>query len=53
MIGTPEMKKLPPVPTLPAFAKLGLGDLDVNQIIEFLRRSRAEIQAIEAHLGAI
>ena len=53
MIGTPAMKKLPPVPTLPAFAKLGMGDLDVNQIIEFLRRSRTEIQAIEAHLGAI
>lgn len=53
MIGTPEMKKLPPVPTLPAFAKLGMGDLDVKQIIEFLTRSRAEIQAIEAHLGAI
>ena len=53
MIGTPEMKKLPPVPTLPAFAKLGMGDLDVKQIIEFLNRSRTEIQAIEAHLGAI
>ncbi len=53
MIGTPEMKKLPPVPTLPAFAKLGMGDLDIRQIIEFLNRSRAEIQAIEAHLGAI
>ena len=53
MIGTPAMKKLPPVPTLPAFAKLGMGDLDVHQIIEFLKRSRAEIQAIEAHLGAI
>ncbi len=53
MIGTPAMKKLPPVPTLPAFAKLGMGDLDIEQIIEFLARSRAEIQAIEAHLGAI
>ncbi len=53
MIGTPAMKKLPPVPTLPAFAKLGMGDLDIRQIIEFLNRSRAEIQAIEAHLGAM
>ena len=53
MIGTPAMKKLPPVPTLPAFAKLGMGDLDIQQIIEFLKRSRVEIQAIEAHLGAI
>jgi len=53
LIGTPAMKNLPPVPTLPAFAKLGMGDLDVKQIIEFLNRSRNEIQAIEAHLGAI
>lgn len=52
-IGTEEMKGLPPVPSLPAFAKLGMGDLDVKQIIEFLKRSRNEIQAIEAHLGAI
>ena len=52
-IGSDEMKGLPPVPTLPAFAKLGMGDLDVRQIIEFLKRSRNEIQAIEAHLGAI
>ncbi len=53
LIGTPEVRKLPPVPTLPAFAKLGMADLDVKQIIEFLNRSRAEIKAIEAHLGAI
>ena len=49
----PEMKNLPPVPSLHAFARLGMGDLDVRQIIEFLTRSRAEIHAIEAHLGAI
>ena len=53
LIGTEEMKKLPPVPTLPAFAKLGMGDLDVTKIIEFLNRSRAEINAIESHLNAI
>ena len=53
MIGTEEMKNLPPAPTLPAFAKLGMGDLDVKQIVEFLSRSRAEIQAIESHLNAI
>ena len=52
-IGTPEMKRLPPAPTLPAFAKLGMGDLDVKKIIDFLKRSRAEIEAIETHLGAI
>jgi HD-like signal output (HDOD) protein len=53
LIGTPEMKHLPPVASLPAFAKLGMADLGVEQIIEFLKRSRTEIQAIEAHLGAI
>jgi HD-like signal output (HDOD) protein len=52
-IGTEEMKRLPPVPSLPAFAKLGMGHLDVKQIIEFLKRSRTEIQAIEAHLSAV
>ena len=52
-IGTPEVKRLPPVQTLPAFAKLGMDDLDVEQIVEFLKRSRAEIEAIEAHLGVI
>ena len=52
-IGSDDMKGLPPVPTLPAFAKLGMADLDVRQIIEFLKRSRNEIQAIESHLGAI
>jgi len=52
-IGSDDMKGLPPVPTLPAFAKLGMGDLDVRQIIEFLKRSRNEIQAIESHHGAI
>ncbi|MCP4878723.1 MAG: HDOD domain-containing protein [Gammaproteobacteria bacterium] len=53
LIGTPEMEQLPPISTLPAFAKLGMGDLGVEQIMEFLKRSRAEIEAIEAHLGAI
>ncbi|MDH3220442.1 MAG: HDOD domain-containing protein [Gammaproteobacteria bacterium] len=53
MIGSSETTSLPPVPTLPAFAKLGMGDLDIKQIMAFLSRSRAEIQAIEAHLGAI
>ena len=52
LIGTPEMKDLPPVASLPAFAKLGMGDLGVEQIVEFLKRSRAEIEAIESHLAA-
>lgn len=52
-IGTPEQRRLPPILTLPAFAKLGMGDFDVQQIIEFLKRSRNEIEAIEAHLAVI
>ncbi len=52
-IGTPQQAKLPPISTLPAFAKLGMGDIDVRQIIEFLKRSRNEIEAIAAHLAAI
>ena len=53
LIGTPEMKQLPPVQSLPAFAKLGMGDLEIEQILEFLDQSRAEIEAIEANLAAI
>jgi hypothetical protein len=30
-----------------------MADLGVEQIVEFLKRSRTEIKAIEAHLGAI
>ncbi len=52
-IGKPEQRRLPPISTLPAFAKLGMGDIDVKQIVEFLKRSRNEIAAIEAHLAAI
>lgn len=47
------MMRLPPVSTLPAYSKLGMGDLGVEQILEFLKRSRTEIEAIEAHLDAI
>ncbi len=53
LIGTPEMKQLPPVQSLPAFAKLGMGALDMDQILEFLNQSRTEIEAIEAQLSAI
>ena len=53
MIGTPEMKQLPPVQSLPAFAKLGMDDLEIEQILAFLEQSRAEIEAIEANLAAM
>lgn len=45
-------EKLPPVQSLPAFAKLGMGELGMEQIVEFLNQSRAEIEAIEANLAA-
>ena len=53
LIGTPEVKQLPPVQSLPAFAKLGMDDLGMDQIVEFLNQSRAEIEAIEANLAAV
>jgi HD-like signal output (HDOD) protein len=53
LIGTPELKDLPPVQALPAFAKLGMGELSIDQIVEFLNQSRAEIEAIEANLAAV
>lgn len=53
LIGTPEVKQLPPVQSLPAFAKLGMGELGMDQIVEFLNQSRAEIAAIEANLAAV
>ena len=53
LIGSDAMRGLPPASKLPAFAKLGMANLQVSQIIEFLKRSRSEIDAIEAHLAAI
>ncbi|MDH3389865.1 MAG: HDOD domain-containing protein, partial [Gammaproteobacteria bacterium] len=53
LIGTEEVKHLPPVQSLPAFAKVGMGDLDIDKIVEFLNQSRAEIEAIEANLAAV
>ncbi len=53
MIGTPQQKSLPPIAALPAFAKLGMGNLAIEQIIEFLQKSRDKIKAIEAHLGSM
>ncbi len=52
-IGTPHLQNLPPASSLPAFDKLGMGDIDVAKIVEFLQQSRAEIEAIESHLAAI
>jgi HD-like signal output (HDOD) protein len=53
MIGTPQQKNLPPIAALPAFAKLGMGDLAIEQIIEFMKKSRDKIKSIEAHLGSL
>ncbi len=53
MIGTPEQAMLPPLTVLPAFAKLGMGDLAIDEIIEFLDKSREKIKLVEAHLGSL
>ena len=53
MIGTPQQRGLPPIAALPAFAKLGMGDLAIETIIEFLKKSRDKIKSIEAHLGSL
>ncbi len=53
MIGTPRQRSLPPIAALPAFAKLGMSNLDIAQVIEFLKKSRDKIKSIEAHLGSL
>lgn len=53
LIGTAEMENLPPVQSLPAFAKLGMDTLGMDQIIEFLNQSRTEIEAIQTQLSTI
>jgi HD-like signal output (HDOD) protein len=53
MIGTPKQRSLPPIAALPAFAKLGMGNLKIEQIIEFMKTSRDKIKSIEAHLGSV
>ncbi|MDH3537851.1 MAG: HDOD domain-containing protein [Gammaproteobacteria bacterium] len=53
MIGTPKQRSLPPIAALPAFAKLGMGNLAIEQVIEFMKKSRDKIKSIEAHLGSL
>jgi len=53
MIGTPKQRSLPPIAALPAFAKLGMGNLAIEQILEFMKKSRDKIKSIEAHLGSL
>jgi HD-like signal output (HDOD) protein len=53
LIGTPQQKSLPPIAALPAFAKLGMGDLAIEHIIEFMKKSNDKIESIEAHLGSL
>ena len=53
MIGTPRQRSLPPIAALPAFAKLGMGNLDIAQVIEFMKKSQDKIKSIEAHLGSL
>jgi hypothetical protein len=53
LISSSERAQLPPVKSLPAFAKLDMGDLDFEQIMEFMHQSQEEIRAIESHLEAV
>jgi len=53
MIGTPMQSSLPPIAALPAFAKLGMGNLAIEQILEFMKTSRDKIKSIEVHLGSL
>jgi HD-like signal output (HDOD) protein len=53
MIGTPKQRSLPPIAALPAFAKLGMGNLAIEHIIEFMKKSRDKIKSIESHLGSL
>ena len=53
MIGTPMQRSLPPIAALPAFDKLGMGNLAIEQIIEFMQKSRDKLKSIESHLDAI
>lgn len=52
-IGTPEMKRLPPIRSLPAFAKLGLSTDNPAEIMAFMKESKAEIDIIEKLLGTV
>ena len=52
-IGTDMMSSLPPISTLPAFSKLGMTTLTPVEILQFLKDSKAEIEATESLLGGI
>ncbi len=52
-IATPEMKRLPPISKLPAFAKFGLTLDKPEDIMTFMNDSRAEVDIIERLLGAV
>ena len=52
MIGSPMQRRLPPIATLPAFEKLGMGNIDVEQVKIFMQKSRDKLRSIQAHLDA-
>lgn len=52
-IGTPEMRGLPPISKMPAFAKLGLKTDRLSEIIAFVKASQGEAQIIERSLGSV
>jgi hypothetical protein len=52
-IGTPEMRHLPPISKMPAFAKLGLKTEKMPEIVAFVKASQDEAIIIERSLGAV
>ncbi|MCP4186157.1 MAG: HDOD domain-containing protein [Gammaproteobacteria bacterium] len=52
-IGAAEIQELPPITKLPAFAKLGLKTGEPEQIMAFMKESKAEADMIENLLGAV
>ena len=52
-IGTPEMKQLPPISKLPAFAKIGLSLDKPADIMAFVNASKSEVEVIEKLLGRV
>lgn len=49
--GTPALARVPPLPQLPAFRKLDLGEVDPRVGLRFLHEARDEIRAIQELLG--
>ncbi len=52
MIGTPEMRRLPPMNQVPAFAKLAGGELSPRASLNLLELAAAEVREVHALISA-